>query len=186
MVLADGNRPQTPEEQQARALFLTAGLGILCSKTLKAYMDHCDRERLTDPGQKGVKQDMTMDQYSQAVKELLGISIWLTLFEQVAAGGVPEWFKEFIVICHAISDKVYATPTAKEIQTKYDLNMPLNEVCQQASINLCLQLDLGGTVNDALIYLGELLERGKQNRIELLTFALTEPLSKLDERIKAG
>jgi len=148
-------------------------------------MDHCDKKHLADQSQKGISKDLTMEQYSEAVKELLSISIWLTLFEQIGHE-IPEWFKEFILLCHGISDKVHAKPTAKEIQHKYSLNSPVHEICQQASVNLCMQLDLGNTVDDALLYLGYLLETERQTRLELLFFAFTEPIQKLDERIKAG
>lgn len=184
-VLNESVRPASPQELQSRALFLTAGLGILCSKTLRAYMDHCDKKHLLDQSQKGVSKDLTMEQYSEAVKELLSVSIWLTLFEQIGHE-IPEWFKEFILLCHGISDKVHTKPTAKEIQQKYSLNSQLHEICQQISVNLCMQLDLGNTVEDALLYLGYLLENERQTRLELLFFALTEPIQKLDERIKAG
>jgi hypothetical protein len=47
-----------------------------------------------------------------------------------------------------------------------------------------MQLRLGATANDAMLYLGELVMSARADRNELLEFALTQPLAALDERIK--
>ncbi len=173
------HRPSDEPDRRARELFLTAGVGILCSKILKEYMDHCEQASTEGKTHKAT----TMEQYSATVKELLTISIWLTLFEQ-ATQELPTWFKEFIIDCHAIADKVQPKPPAAETNRKYNMNSPVTEICTEVSISLCMELDLGATANDALIYLGDLLAGAQANRAELLEFALTQPVAALDQRIK--
>jgi hypothetical protein len=179
--ILDQHRPVDETDSRARILFLTAGIGILSSKLLKDYMDHCDAA-VIDLGPKS-ETAITMEQYSATVKELLTIGIWLTLFEQ-ADHEIPQWFKEFVIGCHAVADKVQPKPTAKETDERYDLNAPIPEICTEVAINLCMQLNLGATANDALIYLGELLMTAKPARAELLEFALTQSVPALDQRIK--
>jgi hypothetical protein len=179
--ILDKHRPVDETDSRARILFLTAGIGILSSKLLKEYMDHCD-EAVINLGTKP-ESGTTMEQYSATVKELLTIGIWLTLFEQ-ADHEIPTWFKEFVINCHAVADRVQPNPTAKETDEKYNLNAPIPEICTEVAINLCMQLNLGATANDALIYLGELLQKAKPERAELLEFALTQPVAALDQRIK--
>jgi len=176
-VVRETHRPQQGQDLGARALFLTAGLGILCSRLLKLYLDHCESDG------KKAEPAIKMEEYTACVKELLSISIWLVLFEQIG-NDVPEWFKDFTVNCHSIADKVQPQPTAKDIQSRYALGSPIADICMQLSINLCMQLRLGATTNDAMLYLGELVLRAKPERNELLEFALTQPLTSLDERIK--
>jgi hypothetical protein len=174
----DQHRPSDEADRRARELFLTAGVGILCSKILKQYMDHCEQA-----SEGKVHAATTMEQYSATVKELLTISIWLTLFEQ-ATQELPTWFKEFIIDCLAIADKVQPKPPAAETNKKYNMNSPVTEICTEVSISLCMELDFGATANDALIYLGHLLAEARANRSELLEFALTQPVAALDLRIK--
>ena len=176
------HRPSDATDDRARALFVTAALGIVCSKTLKEYMDHCD-EAGSESGAPKVGEALTMETYSGAVKELLSISIWLTLFEQVGSE-IPEWFKLFILECHAIADRVQPTPTSKQIEQKYNLNAPIYDICTDVSISMCNQLNVGATVHDAMLYLGDLLMRSGRERKELLEFGLTQPVAVLDERIK--
>jgi hypothetical protein len=177
--ITEKHRPADDTEFRARVLFLTAGIGILGSKLLKDYIDHCDKASGTD-----TETSLTMEQYSVTVKELLTISIWLTLFEQAATRTLPMWFKDFVLACHNVADKVQPKPTSKETDDKYNFESPIPEICQQVSINLCMQLNLGATANDALIYLGDLLLQAKPERAELLEFALTQPVAALDKRIK--
>ncbi|HEY9676615.1 MAG TPA: hypothetical protein V6C76_01340 [Drouetiella sp.] len=180
-VLED-HKPTDETDLRARVLFLTAGIGILSSKLLKTYMDHCD-EAVQSAGVQ-VESKVTMETYSATVKELLTVSIWLTLFEQAAFNTIPEWFKEFILSCHMVADKVQPAPTSKEIEQKYDFREPIPDICTQVAINLCMQLELGTTAPDALIYLGDLLLQAKPERAELVQFALTQPVAVLDQRIK--
>lgn len=182
--VTDFNKPIDDAEFRARVLFLTAGVGILGSRILKEYIDHCDAAA-TASGTPTETQ-INMDDYSKTVKELLTISIWLTLFEQAAVGGrtLPAWFKDFILACHNVADKVQPKPTAREVDERYQLDAAIPDICTQVSINLCMQLNLGSTAPDALIYLGELLLREKPARAELLEFALTQPVADLDKRIK--
>jgi hypothetical protein len=177
-LIREEHRPQEGQDYRARALFLTAGLGILCSRLLKNYIDHCEADG------KKAEPAISMDEYTLAVKEILSISIWLTLFEQSAHATIPEWFKSFIIDCHNIADKVQPNPPAKEIQTRYTLGSPMPEICLQLSFNLCNQLRLGTTANDAMLYLGEITMRTVPDRNELLQFALTAPVAALDERIR--
>lgn len=182
--VTDEHRPTEENDYRARVLFLTAGLGILCSKILKEYMDHCDKA-VVDSGNHKVQPNMTMEDYSAAVKELLAVSIWLTLFEQ-ANHPIPDWFKRFVLDCQTVADKVQPKPTTEEINKKYNLNSPLIELCTEVSINICNQLNLGATANDAMIYISELLTNTKDDRRQLLQFGLTQPVAALDARIKQG
>ena len=176
------HRPSDATDDRARALFVTAALGIVCSKTLKEYMDHCD-EGSAASGSAPVGDKLTTETYGAAVKELLSISIWLTLFEQLGSD-LPEWFKNFILECHAIADKVQPAPSSKQIEQKYNLNAPILDICTDVSINMCNQLDVGATAHDAMLYLGDLLAKSRKERKELLEFGLTQPVAVLDERIK--
>ncbi len=180
--VTEQHRPPDEQDRRARVLFMTAAIGILSSQILKNYMDHCDEATAASENHK-VHPNTTMEQYSATVKELLTINIWLALFEQ-ANQELPTWFKELIIDCHSIADKVQPQPTAKETNEKYNLNSPIPEICTQVAINLCLQLNLGATANDALIYLGELMLQAKSQRAEILEFALTQPVAALDKRIK--
>lgn len=181
--VTEKHRPADDTDFRARVLFLTAGIGILGSRLLKEYIDHCDKA-VQEASGTPTETSITMDQYSTTVKELLTISIWLTLFEQAATRTLPAWFKDFVLACHNVADKVQPKPTSRETDEKYNLEAPVPEICTEVSINLCMQLNLGSTANDALIYLGDLLARARAERAELLEFALTQPVAALDKRIK--
>jgi hypothetical protein len=180
--VTEKHRPTDDTDFRARVLFLTAGIGILGSRLLKEYIDHCD-QAVKESGSTA-ETGITMEQYSVTVKELLTISIWLTLFEQAATRTLPAWFKDFVLACHNVADKVQPKPTSRETDEKYNLEAPVSEICTELAINVCMQLNLGATANDALIYLGELLTQAKPERAELLEFALTQPVAALDKRIK--
>lgn len=171
-------KPQSPKDEADRALFFATGLGFLCSKTLKNYVEHCEQGAPS-----GQKANLVPEEFNSAVKELLSISVWLTLFEH-GDGAQIEWFKEFIIKTLAFADRLHPEPTSRSIMERYEFGEGVLDTCQLASMNICHKLRLGATAPDAALFLGELMYRAAPDRDELLRFALTQTVDALDKRIQ--
>jgi hypothetical protein len=172
--LDDQLKPKTEEELSERADFLVAALALWCSHALKTYIDHCGAK---ETERTGVAANIPFNQseFDKASKELLTLSIWLTLLEQT--GTIPDWFKQFIGKCHDASNRLLPEPNSREISARYDFSQGILALCDTVSFHICMQMNLGTTSDDALIKLGNILSAGQKQRTKLLNFALTEPVS---------
>jgi hypothetical protein len=170
-------KPQTPRDEADRALFFATALGVHCSRTLKEYVEHCEQGVSG-----GYKSDLNSAEFNNSVKELLSISIWLTLFEHDDGANV-EWFKEFIIKSLNFADRLHPEPTSRSVMQSYDFGEGVMDTCQLASMNICHRLRLGATAPDAALHLGMLLMNAAPTRDELLRFSLTKTLDELDKRI---
>lgn len=176
-------QPATETELTERALFLSTALGMQCTHLVRAYVAHCEKH-IKEGDQ---TPDVSREGFSEAVKEVLCLSIWMTLYEHAEAqADPPEWFKAFLAQSLTLSDRLYPTPQAKELMAKYKLSDGVELACQLASMNVCHRLSLGSTAPDASIYLAQLLLQDEKKRAEILKTALTLPVSELDNLIQQG
>lgn len=150
---------------------------------LTKYLDHCT-EQASKESTKPRLPALDQIRFQKAVKELMSISLWLSLFEQASAD-TPDWFKQFILVALRASDRLHPEPNSKSIMQNYDLGAELSTICETASFHVCSQLEMGASCSDALIYLGLLLSEAQTTRYSLLRTALTEPVDSLDSIIRS-
>lgn len=176
------HRPEDERDRWRRALYFSTAIGIRCLDLLSDYMRYCLR-----PNQMGEAPDYPINAESaevhhQAVKELLGLSIWLTMVDQLE-GDVPHWLREFFIVCWAAADKLYPEPSSQEIMTLYENQLGSEKVCEAVSSKLCYKLELEDTKGDACIKLGEMLRDNGKARADLLFYALSAKHDALDKSI---
>ncbi|HEY9786488.1 MAG TPA: hypothetical protein V6D17_13860 [Candidatus Obscuribacterales bacterium] len=175
--------PKTDQELAERALFFATALGMECTRTIRQYIMHC--EEGADTNNKNAASQLTKDEFAEAVKEILCLSIWLTLYEHAEpTEDAPEWFKTLLLDAFGFSDRLYPTPQAKDMMGKYNLGQGIETACEMASMNICHKLKLGNTSPDASLHLAKMLMEDESKRAELLKIALTDPLADLDTRIQ--
>ncbi len=178
----DKHRPKDEQDRWRRALYFSTAIGIRCLDLLSDYMRYCLR-----PNRMGERPDYPMSEEStklhhQSVKELLGLSIWLTMVDQLD-GEVPQWLREFFIDCWAAADRLYPEPSSQEIMHLYENELGAEKVCEAVSTRLCYRLELEDTKGDACIKLGEMLQGVGPARADLLFYALSAPHDALDQSI---
>jgi hypothetical protein len=171
------------DEVKHRALFFATALGISCSNLLKLYIEGCREKANREGNASGATVEHSGPEFGAAVKELLCVSVWLTLLEQDSK--VPDWMRNFALEAMADADKLYADPPARSVMESYDITGGAESLFDAASLMLCTKLGLGSSSQDALIYLGQLLRDAKLDRSLLLATALRAPKDELDAKIAA-
>lgn len=174
--------PANENDRRMRALYFATALGVKSVRLVGEWIDYCLK-----PGSFG-KPDFDRDTlekelHHEAVKELLGLSIWLTMVDQLDSE-VPKWLRDFFVDCWWASDELYPQPSSRNIMREYQGNLGVKEVCRAVSSKLCHKLGLGSTKGDAPLVLGEMLWEAGPSRADLLVFALSQPLDALDNDIE--
>lgn len=175
-------QPATERELVERALFFATALGMECTHLVRAYIAYCE----DNSGPDAQQPEISKDGFSEAVKESLCLCIWLTLYEHAETEDSPEWFKTFLAEALTLCDRLYPTPTAKELMGKYKLSDGVELACQLASMNVCHRLQLGSTAPDASIHLASMLLASENRRAELLKLSLTLSVPQLDQMIQEG
>lgn len=178
--------PKSSEEIIDRALFFATATGMHCTKQLREYVAHCDEFDSGEENHKSSPALISKEEFAEAVKELMTVSIWMVTVERQLKEDLPEWFKEFMAGSFNFADRLYPTPPAKDLLDKYHLIEENEILAQTISMNLCHKLRLGATAPDASLFLGQLLIDSQLSRQEILQFALTQTVDKLDKRIQAG
>lgn len=178
----EAHRPESDQDRWRRALYFSTALGIRCLDLLSDYMRYCLR-----PNQQGMLPEYERDEsnvttHHQAVKELIGLSIWLTLVDQLKSD-VPPWLRDFFLDCWSAADKLYPEPSSHEIMNLYEDKVGTAKICESVSSRLCYKLKLEDTKGDACIKLGEMLEKAGPIRSDLLLYAMSAPLDALDKSI---
>lgn len=176
------HQPADERDRWRRALYFSTAVGIRCLDLLSDYMRYCLR-----PNRMGESPDYPLTENSseihhEAVKELLGLSIWLTMVDQLE-GEVPYWLREFFIDCWSAADKLYPDPSSQEIMTLYENQLGVDKVCEAVSSRLCYKLELEDTKGDACIKLGEMLRDNGKTRADLLFYALSADHGALDKSI---
>lgn len=176
------HRPADELDRWRRALYFSTAIGIRCLDLLSDYMRYCLR-----PNRMGETPDYPINEqaaevHHQAVKELLGLSIWLTMVDQLD-GEVPLWLREFFIDCWAAADRLYPDPSSQEIMTLYENQLGVDKVCEAVASRLCYKLELEDTKGDACIKLGEMLRDNGKARADLLFYALSAGHDALDKSI---
>lgn len=179
----DRYRPVSENDRWRRSLYFSTAVGIRCLDLLSDYMRYCLR-----PNRMGESPDYPVTESStelhhQAVKELIGLSIWLTMVDQLD-GEVPQWLREFFIDCWAAADKLYPEPSSQEIMTIYEDALGAESVCEAVSKRLCYKLELEDTKGDACLKLGEMLQEVGAARADLLFYALSATHDALDKSIE--
>jgi len=176
------HRPLDQQDRWRRALYFSTAIGIRCLDLLSDYMRYCLR-----PNRMGQTPDYAVTEkaaeiHHEAVKELLGLSIWLTMVDQLQ-GDVPRWLRDFFLDCWAAADKLYPDPSSREIMALYEEEYGVEKVCDAVASRLCYKLNLEDTKGDACIKLGEMLQSAGPARADLLFYALSASLEALDKSI---
>ncbi len=176
------HQPADERDRWRRALYFSTAIGIRCLDLLSDYMRYCLRPNRMGETPDYPINDESAEVHHQAVKELLGLSIWLTMVDQLD-GDVPGWLREFFIDCWAAPDKLYPDPSSQEIMSTYENELSSENVCEAVSTRLCYKLELEDTKGDACIKLGEMLRDNGQARADLLFYALSAPHNALDKSI---
>lgn len=175
-------QPSDEQDRWHRALYFSTAVGIRCLDLLSDYMRYCLRPNRMGESPDYPITDDSAEVHHQAVKELLGLSIWLTMVDQLD-GDVPLWLREFFIDCWSAADRLYPEPTSQEIMQIYEDELsPLN-VCEAVSSRLCYKLELEDTKGDACIRLGEMLREAGPARADFLFYALSAKHDALDKSI---
>jgi len=171
-------QPESDESRRDRALFFATALSIFCAKVIRSFISHCQPDE-ANPNPVDVSE---VDQ-GQAIKELVCVTLLLALYEQQERES--EWLKLFFKECWGRTDQLFNEPKSEDIISKVT-GLEGDDLCQITSMTLCHKLGLGSTVEDAAIYISQLLVNSMRFRSELLIFSLGAPLEELDEYIASA
>jgi hypothetical protein len=170
--------PTSDESRRDRSLFFATALSIFCAKAIRALIHHCEK----GSGQTNLMSKIPEEVQSEAIKELVCITLQVALLEQQEKEA--PWLKQFFDDCWKVADQLFNVPSTTNI-LKNVSGMEPEDVCQIGSMNLCHKLGLGSTVEDASIYIAGLLANSQTFRGELLLFGLGAPMAELDKYIAA-
>jgi hypothetical protein len=171
--------PASDESRRDRALFFATALSIFCAKAIRSLIAHCEK----GSGKANLMSDIPDDVQSEAIKELVCITLLVALLEQKERE--TEWLKRYFEDCWKVADQLFSSPPTPVILEALSGLAP-DDLCQIGSMNLCVKLGLGSTVEDASIYIAALLASSQSFRAELLLFGLGAPIGELDKYISAA
>jgi len=172
-------QPASDESRRDRALFFATAVSIFCAKAIKSLITHCEK----GSGKTNLMADIPDDVQSEAIKELVCITLLVALMEQQERETV--WLKAFFEDCWKVTDQLFSAPPTHMVVDALSGLGP-EDLCQIGSMNLSVKLGLGGTVEDASIYIAALLAGSESFRAELLLFGLGAPIAELDKYISAA
>lgn len=173
-------KPTSEEDRQYRVVFFVAQMGRHSVKLLKNCLQHCDQP-LAEANGHIKRTPLTEKQHQEAVKELMALSIWLTMARQ-SGSSMEDWLKTFFQESWYAADKLYPEPASKAVLDFYPGSATDEETCQMASVRMCHNLGLGNTVDDAIIFIANEIMQADEERLRILHDALfqtTEEMIKL-------
>jgi len=168
--------PGSDESRRDRALFFATALSIFCAKAIRSLIAHCEK----GSGKANLVSDIPDSVQSEAIKELVCITLLVALLEQKEREA--PWLKRYFEDCWKVTDQLFSSPPTQQVVEALQ-GMGPEDLCQIGSMNLCVKLGLGSTVEDASIYIAGLLANSQSFRAELLLFGLGAPVAELDKYI---
>jgi hypothetical protein len=169
-------QPESDESRRDRALFFATALSIFCAKVIRSFISHCQPTEANPVDISEVTQ-------GHSIKELVCITLLLALYEQQERES--DWLKLFFKECWGRTDQLFGEPKSEDVISQAS-GLEGDDLCQITSMTLCHKLGLGSTVQDASIYISQLLANSMRFRSELLIFSLGAPLEELDEYIASA
>jgi hypothetical protein len=169
--------PDSEQSRADRALFFATAVSMFCAKGIQALIAHCEK----GSGQENLTSQISETTQGEAIKELVCLTLLIALLEQ--SNEEAPWLKSYFADCYKVTDQLFPLPLASSVVASAQGLGP-EDICQISSMNLCYKLGLGATVEDASIYIGQLLTKSQGFRSELLRFTLTSPMDELDQYIK--
>jgi hypothetical protein len=180
-----GMAPGSDKERRERAVCFVTVTGLVSLRLFRQYLDHCE---VVDFEKDETPEPLEAQQHERSIKEIISISLWLTLVDQHQSNGAgaPEFLKEFMVDCYAVADILYPEPRAKAVLDAYPSDQPPGVTCRLFSENMYSKLGRGKGVADAPVFLGQMLIDTRLDRARLLYDSLSQAMEDLHRRIYAG
>jgi hypothetical protein len=126
---------------------------------------------------------MTEDEYRSVIKELLSLSILMTLVEQAREGERTEWLDNFFQRIFVSADHLYPKPTAEAVIDQYAPEVDLSDTCLAVAMSLGYKLQLPSD-NDVTMGVGQRLFEAKHDRSTILRDALKASAGDLERLVR--
>jgi len=167
-----------PNERTRRAIFFATALGFDCIELLSSFKVSFQKSS------KGTGNSTAKLEFDSAVKELIGLNLYLTSLD--LCGGEPDsWLVKFILDALVASDKLNPLPPAQEVLKHYEQYGNASDACAAAAARIYAQLCPSESNSPAANALQDLLSRDADKRRILLKTALFEPFETLDKTVQS-
>jgi hypothetical protein len=154
------------QEREDRAYFFSTQLARHCSELVTRWLDTCAAER-------NGAGPLPIETRKEAIKELLTLSLWLTVQSQ-AQKARTQWLDEFFGLACAAANQILSTPAVLQVFKSYPASLPQDQACLTAALNSVHKLHLN-TANDSVFAIQQALIDAKADRATLLKEALKAP-----------
>lgn len=167
-----------PNERTRRAIFFATALGFDCIELLSSF-----KASLQKSG-KQAETGAAKIEFNSAVKELIGLSLYLTLLD---LGGCESdsWLQKFILDGLVASDNLNPLPPAQDVLKHYERFDNESDACAAAASRVHALLNPTERNSPASKTLKDLILRESAKRRLLLKSALLEPFETLDESVQS-
>lgn len=116
--ITEAMKPKTREDGSYRLAYLTAHLSMLSSDYISEALAECRKGNLGDSIRAQAIEPIAYEVYSDAIKHLTCILLYLLSFEQ--GDKCPEWLADFLASCVRSMDQVVQDgPSVKAIMERY-------------------------------------------------------------------
>jgi hypothetical protein len=174
--------PVGAEDYKRRAIFFAHFMRISCRDFLRDHICDC-QEGAYGPEIK--KQALLFDSdelFNDSLKELSGVSVYLTVLEQGVLEDESNWLQGFLSSSLNILDRMVVGPSLIAIMEKYDY-FEIPKVCQKAATSIGDRLDLGLLGDSAWSSVRRFLLTSGQARHDFLKVSLCDDPESIAEQI---
>src|SRR5215469_11831172 len=101
--------PVSDESRRDRALFFATALSIFCAKAIRALIHHCEK----GTGKKDLMSGIPEEVQSEAIKELVCITLLVALLEQQEREA--PWLRQYFDDCWKVADQLFGAPPTETV-----------------------------------------------------------------------
>ena len=180
------------DEKSKRALYFCVQLARHCLELIQQLVSDFRPVKVegggTSPqvlqaGGNGTSPQMLEAEYRHVVKELLALSILMTLVQQSREGDRSEWLDNFFQRVFSSADHIYSKPTCEAVFELYAPEAQLSDMCLAIAMSLGYKMHLPSD-NEVTMGVGLRLFEAQHDRSTILRDALKAAAGDLDGLVR--
>lgn len=165
-------KPKNREDGSYRLAYLTAHLSMLSSDYISDSLSQCRKGVFGDVIRAQAIEPIAYDVYSDAIKHLTCILLYLISFEQGET--CPEWLADFLASCVRSMDQVVQDgPPVKAIMERY-VQCTGDDIYSDCPRNIMYDFGFGPMAEESSHALVQKLRNSIEERSSILQFALSK------------
>lgn len=168
------------DDKSKRAMYFTTQLARHCFELTEQLIADF---REVKPESNGGSMSMTEEEYRAVIKELLSLSILMTLLQQAREANRTPWLDNFFDRAFATADHVYPEPSCEAVIERYAPEAELSDTCLAIAMSLGYRLHLPSD-NEVTMGIGQRLFEAQHDRSTILRDALKAPAADLERLVR--